>query len=130
MRFARLDVLVIGADIADMREGEGDHLLRVARVGHHLLVAGHRGVEAQLADRLPFRAEALAPHRAAVGEHHDSVAPSGCGGACGGVRRPWAGRAFRQGFTSDVAKALPLCALGLRVNAGQRENRYASGDSP
>ena len=30
MRLARLDVLVIGADIADVREGEGDDLPRVA----------------------------------------------------------------------------------------------------
>src|SRR5260221_13994668 len=38
------------------------------------------------------------------------------------VRRPWAGEAFRQRISSDVAKAFPLCALWARVNAGQREN--------
>src|SRR5205823_12224930 len=72
MRFARLDVLIVGADIADVREGEGDDLLRVRRVGHHFLVAGHRRVEAELADGLPFRAEALSPYGAPVGEDHDS----------------------------------------------------------
>jgi hypothetical protein len=96
MRLARLDVLVIGADIADVREGEGDDLPRVARVGHHLLVAGHRGVEAQLADRLALGAEAPAPDRPAVGEHHDSRRALGLGrgrGSCVGQ----GGKAFRQG---------------------------------
>ena len=41
---------------------------RVAGVGHHLLIAGHRGVEAQLADRLALGAEAPAPDDPAVGE--------------------------------------------------------------
>ena len=46
-----LDVLGVGADIADMREGEGDDLAGIGRVGQRLLVAGHAGVEADLADR-------------------------------------------------------------------------------
>jgi len=45
------------------------------------------------------------------------------------VRRPWAGGAFRQGFSSDVAKALPLCGLHSSVNAGQRENATLLPDS-
>jgi hypothetical protein len=45
-----LDVLVVGADIADMREGEGDDLPGIGRVGQDFLIAGHRGVEADLAD--------------------------------------------------------------------------------
>ena len=72
MRFRGFDVLVVGADIADVRESEGDDLPGVRGVGHHLLVTGHRGVEAELADRLGLRAEAFTPHRAAVGEHDDS----------------------------------------------------------
>ena len=47
----RLDVLGVGADIADMREGEGDDLPGVGRVGQRFLIAGHAGVEADLADR-------------------------------------------------------------------------------
>src|ERR1051326_1395031 len=47
----RLDVLGIGPDIADMREGEGDDLPGVGGVGHDLLVAGHRGIEADFAQR-------------------------------------------------------------------------------
>ena len=65
MRLARLDVLLIGADIADVREGERDDLPRVARVGHHFLVTGHRGVEAQFADRAALGPEAPAPDRRA-----------------------------------------------------------------
>ena len=72
MRLARFDVFVISAYIADVRESEGDDLPGVARVGHHFLVAGHRGVEAKLADRFAFGAEPLPPHHAPVGEHHDS----------------------------------------------------------
>src|SRR5690606_19913087 len=44
-----LDILVIGADIADVREGEGDDLAGIGRIGEDLLVAGHGGVEADLA---------------------------------------------------------------------------------
>jgi len=36
--------------IADMREGESDDLPGIGRVGEDLLVARHRGVEADLAD--------------------------------------------------------------------------------
>ena len=75
MRLARLDILVVGADIADVREGEGDDLLRVGRVGHHFLIAGHRGVEAQLADRFAFGAEALAPHTRPSAKTMTPVAP-------------------------------------------------------
>ena len=51
-----LDVLLVGADIADMREREGDDLARIGGIGEDLLVAGHRGVEAHLADRVAGRA--------------------------------------------------------------------------
>ena len=64
-----LDVVGVGADIADVGKGEGDHLAGKAGVGHDFLVAGHRGVEAEFAHRLPFRSEAPAPRHPAVGEH-------------------------------------------------------------
>ena len=32
-RRQRLDILVVGADIADMREGEGDDLASIGRIG-------------------------------------------------------------------------------------------------
>ena len=50
-----LDVFFVGADIADMREGEGDDLPGIGRVGEDFLIAGHGGVEADLADRMAGR---------------------------------------------------------------------------
>ena len=68
---ARLDVLVVGSDIADVREGEGDDLAGIGRVGQDFLVAGHGGVEAHLAHRGAFGAEARALDDGAVGKHED-----------------------------------------------------------
>ena len=62
-----LEVFGIGADIADVRKSEGDDLPGIGRIGHDLLIAGDRGVEADLAHRAAFRAEALAPDRGAIG---------------------------------------------------------------
>ena len=67
----RLDVFVVGADIADMREGEGDELPGIGGIGEDLLIAGHRGVEADFADRVAFRAEAEALQHGAVGKHEE-----------------------------------------------------------
>ena len=64
-----LDVVGVGADIADVGKGEGDHLPGKAGVGHDFLVAGHCGVEAEFAHRLSFRSEAPAPRHPTVGEH-------------------------------------------------------------
>ena len=116
MRLARLDVLVVGADIADVREGEGDDLLRVGWVGHHLLVAGHGGVEAQLADRLALGAEALAPHRPAIGEHHDS----GRALRLGRVQRSCVGHGRKEPSVRGLpAMSLRRCRYAL-CRPGQR----------
>ncbi len=66
---ARLDVFLVGADIADMRKSEGDDLPGVGRVGEDFLIAGHGRVEADLAHGLAGRAEAEAFEHRAVGEH-------------------------------------------------------------
>jgi hypothetical protein len=63
------DVLVIGADVADMREGEGDDLAGIGGVGQYLLVAGERGVEADLADRAARGAEAAPFDDGPIGQH-------------------------------------------------------------
>jgi hypothetical protein len=68
-RVHALDVFQIGADIADVREGEGDDLAGVGRIGDDLLVAGHRGIEADLARLDLGSADALAPEDGAVGQH-------------------------------------------------------------
>ena len=64
-----LDVFVIGADVADMRKGEGDDLAGIGGVGQDLLVAGHRGIEADFADSTAGGAEARPFEDRAVGEH-------------------------------------------------------------
>ena len=76
----RLQILVIGADIADMGEGEGDDLRGIGGIGHHLLIAGHRGVEADLADRLALRRRSPGPRSIAPSARTNRpVAPSGAG---------------------------------------------------
>ena len=96
MGLARFDVLVIGADIADVREGEGDDLLGVGGVGHHLLVSGHRGVEAQFADRFAFARRSPGPRpRARRRTPRTAVAPFGLGRGQMGVESAMAGGAFR-----------------------------------
>ena len=72
----RLDVVLVGADIADMRKRERDDLAGIGRIGEDLLIAGHGGVEANLAGRMPGGAEAEAFEHGAVGEHQQ----------CGGLR--------------------------------------------
>ena len=64
-----LDVVLVGADIADMGEREGDDLPGVRGIREDLLVAGHGGVEAHLARRTTGCAEAAAFEHGAVGEH-------------------------------------------------------------
>ncbi len=72
-----LDVLVVGADIADVREGEGDDLAGVGGIGEDLLIAGERGVEADLADGLAGGAEAVAFDDRSVGKHQKRGRPVG-----------------------------------------------------
>jgi hypothetical protein len=57
---ARFGVLGIDAVVADERVGHGNDLSLVRRVGQHLLVAGHAGVEHDLAEGFAGRAEAPA----------------------------------------------------------------------
>jgi hypothetical protein len=67
----RFDVLVVGADVADMGKGEGDELAGIGGIGEDLLITGHGGVEADFADGLAFRAEAKAFQHGAVGKHEE-----------------------------------------------------------
>ena len=70
----RLDVFGVGADIADMRKGEGDDLPGIGRIGQDLLIAGDRGVETDLAHRLTRRAETAPPKNRPVRQHQGRVA--------------------------------------------------------
>ncbi|MGY4301907.1 hypothetical protein ACVWXN_010002 [Bradyrhizobium sp. i1.4.4] len=67
----RLDVFLVGTDIADMREGEGDELAGIGGIGEDLLIAGHRGVEADFTDGMAFGAETEAFEHRAIGEHEE-----------------------------------------------------------
>lgn len=55
-----LEVVVIDAVVPDQRVGEGDDLARVARIVEDLLVAGHPGVEDDLANGIALRPQRLA----------------------------------------------------------------------
>ena len=70
-RVDALDVLLVRADIADVGEGEGDDLAGVGRVGQDLLIARHRGVEADLAVALGRGTDAEALEHGAVGEDEE-----------------------------------------------------------
>src|SRR5450759_3277265 len=78
-----------------MREGEADDLPGVRRIGEDLLIAGHGGIEADLADRVAYGAQALAFQHGSVGQHQKrrrlGFIPSAGGGG------------FRQGHGHLVA---------------------------
>ena len=64
----RLGVLGVDADVADVRIGQRDDLPGVGRIGQDLLVAGHRGVEHDLAGGVARRADRAAAEDRAVGQ--------------------------------------------------------------
>ncbi len=64
-----LGVLPVGADVADVGEGEGDDLAGVGGIGQDLLVAGHGGVEAHLAGGGAGGAQPVAGDDGAVRQH-------------------------------------------------------------
>ena len=86
-------VFGVDPDIADMGKGEGDDLRGIARIGHHFFIAGHRGVEADLAHRFAHRAKAAAPGHMAIGKHEDS-------GCARGLRRK------RRGGVGHVGRSV------------------------
>ena len=103
-----LDILVVDPDNPYMREGEGDDLGGVGRIGQDLLIAGHRCIEADFADRRAGRPDPEAFDHVAVGEHQD---------ACRDARPP-----SLAGPSSGPAAALGLVALdmGLCLSAAQQ----------
>src|SRR3546814_14872797 len=70
--FRSLHSLGVRADIADVREGEGDDLPRIARIGQDFLIARHRRVETNLAYRGAARAITDAPQDRAIGKDKDA----------------------------------------------------------
>ncbi len=84
---ARLDVLGIHADVADVRVGERDDLPGVRRIGEDLLVARHRRVEHDFADGVAGGADRRAAKHRAVGKRenrrHSGLDPGQRGGSGG-----------------------------------------------
>jgi len=73
----RLLVVVVGADVADVRGGQDQDLAVVRRVREHLLVAGHRGVEDHLAVGGERRAGREPVEDRAVGQREPRAARPG-----------------------------------------------------
>ncbi len=132
-RIEVLDVLVIGADIADMREGEGDDLAGIGRVGEDFLVAGQRRVEADLGDGGTRGAQAAALDDGAVGQHQKGGRLLGgpSGGRRGGHRRHGgtpkgclriALRSKQRGSDFSSRRASIHCLMQGRVHRGRRQN--------
>ena len=65
----RFDIFLIRADIADMRKGERDYLASIGRIGQNFLIARHRCIETDLADRRARCAKAKSLQYHAIG--HD-----------------------------------------------------------
>ena len=65
------EIFVVGTDVADMREREGNELSGIRGIGEDLLIAGHRRVEADFAHGLAFRTEAEALQHGAVRKHEE-----------------------------------------------------------
>ena len=63
-----LNILGVGAVIADVWVGKGNDLLAIAGIGQDLLVAGHGRIEHDLADRGAWRSNGIADIDRAVCE--------------------------------------------------------------
>ncbi len=66
------NILAVRTDIADVREGEGDDLRGIGGIGQHLLIAGHRGVEAHLTHGCAHSPESPTPDHCPIGQNKDS----------------------------------------------------------
>jgi len=62
----RLFIIGVGADITDMGICEGNDLFVLGRVCEDFLIAGQRGIEHHLADRLSIHTDGLAPEECTV----------------------------------------------------------------
>ena len=116
----RLVVLVVHAGVADVRRRHDDDLPVVRRVGERLLVAGHAGVEDDLAQRRALGAVGAAGEGPAVLEHEHCVGHefSSCAGA--GAR----GQTM-VGTCVDEPRRGRACVLGSQ--AGVQAARVVGG---
>src|SRR5205085_2082249 len=105
LRLLRLGVLRRDAVVADQRIRHGDDLAPVRRVGQHLLVAGHAGVEDRLAEALALKGVDLDLFEK---EFVVLLGPSGSGKSTllnilGGLDVATAGRVTYRGKLLDAA---------------------------
>jgi len=63
------DIVAVRSDIADMGKRKGNQLASIGRISKNLLIAGHGGVEHQLADHRANGTDALASKNGPVGKH-------------------------------------------------------------
>src|SRR5690606_14608927 len=75
-RIEVLYVLAVGADIADVREGEGDDLPGIGGIGEDFLIAGERGVKTQLPDGMAGCTEAVRLEHRAVSQNQQRCRPA------------------------------------------------------
>ncbi len=109
--FAALDVLGVDAVVADLRVGHRDDLAAIAGIGEDLLVAGHRGVEADLAVDFARGAERGA------GEDGSVFQSEFCGHACKGIQ---GSRVERRGSDAMVRE------WGFGLQAANSRGSYTS----
>ena len=70
-------IIRVGADIADMREGEQHDLVGIGRIGEDFLIAGDRCIETQFADSHARRPCTLAQKDCSIGERQCTCFASG-----------------------------------------------------
>jgi len=109
-RAAGLVVADIGADIAHMREREGDDLPGIGRIGHDLLVAGHRCVEHHLANLGHLGPETAPEDRRPIGQDQNRRGVLRDGGCLGHAMSP--DRAV-PGPARAPSRQLVACGRGL-----------------
>ncbi len=99
----RFQILGVGADIAYMREGEGNNLPGKRRVGQGFLIPGHAGAETHFSHRTGgMRAETSPPENLAVGQHQRR------GGAIGSPVADTRVRARRR--SGQLLQRQPCCS--------------------
>jgi len=83
------DVFLIGADIADVREGEGDDLAELGRIGQDFFVTGQCGVEADFGLYLAGCADPRSLDHCAIGKNKHCGRFAGSPGRCLGHLVPF-----------------------------------------
>src|SRR5439155_3706735 len=129
---ARLDVLTVHADVADLRVGHGDELPLVGGIGQDLLVPGHAGVEDELARDLTERAEGAAAEDRAVGKReerglrrHQALRSAAACGRSSCRRRPPTSTACTRPIISHPSKGV-LRPLERKWRASTCQQRSGS----